>query len=389
MNKIFIALLISLFSLTASFAQNGAASPSNSGAAQSSNYSESSSYQPRVFEKDSKPKKDKKPKKNAEADKGATKEKSAAEDINGLPDDGVDALVKIPVFIYDRTGKPVKDLKNTDFTLLINGKEQEIAAIETTEKPLDILLIVDTSPSFSFESKSDDDQSNRMRNFTSKLIETLKPEDKVQIAQFNSTLTILNEPTSDRAVLAKVVKQFRGDNGTSLYDALQRIEQKYLISGGELRIVLLLTDAVDTTSRTATYRTSLVEAEKKNAVFFPFYIDTYVDQSKMNKNSSSSMNIPLLNTQTHRSLEEEYALGRAYLTDLAALSGGRTFVVKNLSTINKTDFEYSLKLIKPQYYLSFKPERTGVQPERKQLVVRVNRPNLIVQTRGSYIANND
>ena len=98
--------------------------------------------------------------------------------------------------------------------------------------------------------------------------------------------------------------------------------------------------------------------------------------------SGFGINIPRNNTGLDKKV---YEIGRAYLQDIAALSGGRTFAVKNLAQIKKEDFQIMLNLINPNYYISIKRAQTSGAFARKQIKVRVDRPNLTVQARGSYV----
>jgi hypothetical protein len=150
-------------------------------------------------------------------------------------------------------------------------------------------------------------------------------------------------------------------------------------------VIILLTDGVDTTSQKANYVTSLVEAERAGAVIFPFYFDSYQVFSKNQKPfpiTGFGINTPKMIGAT----KAEYDLGRAYLHDSAALSGGTVFAVKSLSETKKEDFEAVLKLINPQYYISIKTAGNDAAFQRKQIKVRVMRPKLTVQARGSYIS---
>jgi VWFA-related protein len=354
-----LILLISSFSLI--FAQEKIEKPDISG---QPDFSESTPYQPREFtDNDSKKKKVKKQSKNAPA--------NAALSTVG------DKIIKIPIFVYDRKDNPVTDLKDSDIKLYIDGQEQEFSDFEIVKKPRNILLILDTSPSTAYK-------KDTLRDFALKLIESLNRDDKLQIIEFNENLYILNKPTSDANILKKAVKKIEVGGGTSLYDSLQTIFKKNLNAADEQQSIILFTDGVDTTSLKSDYLTSLVEAEKYGAVIFPFYFDTYEYWQKNNPTlpvSGYDINTP----QNIELTKQEYELGRMYLRDIATLSGGRIFVVKNLTQLEKKDFETALKFINPQYNISITLKVNEPNFQRKQLKVRVNRPNLIIQTRGSLI----
>jgi len=378
MYKILVFLVILLPGCSIVAAQVKDENLPKTGATKQADYSESTPYQPRADELTTLRKTKKK---KSKTDSDQKKNVQPVNEISSKENTG-NKTVRIPVFVYDGKGKPVTDLQNSEMKIFVDDKEQEISAFETAKSPLNVLLILDTSPSLAYK---DDD----LKNVVSKLIEALKPDDRLQIISFNLEIDVLNEATNDAKILQKAVKKVRMGDGTSIYEAIQTINKKYLSPKTEQPLIILLTDGVDTTSRRASYISSLVEAEKSGAVVFPFYFDSFEFFQKNPPRfplSGFGINAPRSNIGL---AQAEYDLGRAYLQDLAALSGGRTFAVKNLSEIKKEDFEAAFKLINPNYYLSINGAETSGAFQRKQIKVRVNRPNLNVQARGSYVTGED
>jgi VWFA-related protein len=378
MDKILLSLTILFFCFATIFAQNTKGNLSTPDLTGRPNYSESTPYAPRRFDDDNSKSK-KKVKKNSV---------EKTQSPNALPANVGDASVlKIPVFVHNQNGKPVTDLQSADFKLFIGDKEQEILTFESVRSPFNILLVVDTSPSAAYEPKE-------LQNFVAKFIQTLKPEDKLQIVKFNESVKPLTESTNDRQILKKAIKKIEMGDGTSLYDAISTISQKYTNAVEAPKTIVLLTDGVDTTSIKADYVTSLIQSEKHDAVVFPFYLDNFEEMQKTSKKIPRSIPIPVAtgfpNDSRVRNLgisKEEYEIGKTYLVDLAALSGGRTFVAKNFSEINAADIESVLEFLNPQYYISINLDSIENPFERKQVKVQVNRGNLVVRARGSYISN--
>jgi VWFA-related protein len=371
MYKNLIILVVLLFGFSVITAQIKDEKLPKTDATKQTEYSESTPYQPRAAELTTlKKKKEKKSK--TDPDKVVQPANEIASKENTL-----NKTVRIPVFVYDQQGKPLTDLQNSDFKVFVDDKEQEISAFETAKTPHNILLILDTSPSLAYK---DED----LRSVVSKLIEALQPADKLQIISFNESVDVINKATNDAAILQKAVKKIQMGGGTSIYEAIRTINKKYLAANVEQPVIILLTDGVDTTSLRASYITSLVEAEKSGAVVFPFYFDSAEFFKKIQPRLPLSVfgNVPRSNVGL---TDAEYDLGRAYLKDIAALSGGRTFAVKNLSQVKKEDFDAALKFINPNYYLSISGAPNSGAFERKQIKVRVNRPNLSVRARGSYV----
>lgn len=339
--------------------------------------SESAIYQPRKLEEQaSKKKKEKSSKKKTEEER--------KNETGKLPETKTDSLVRIPVFVYDAQGNPFKNLKAEDFRLSIDNSEREIVKVENEIRPLDLLLLVDTSPSTAYEPQ-------QLKNFVTKLTQALKPQDKIQIISFNSEVKVLNEATNDPETIKKAIKKLEMGDGTSIYETIETIFQKHAGDGG--KTVILLTDGVDTTSRKADYASSLIEAEKGFAPVFPFYLYTF---GALPKSSSvrilpgilggSFPNRPPLGGAPAGATKEDYERGLNFVSDLAVLSGGRAFQIKNLADTKTDEIARILESLVPHYFISFKPPAEAASGLRKPFQVIVNRPNLKIQTRGSFIA---
>lgn len=330
-------------------------------------YSESRPYEPRRFSmpEQSKPRKIKNESDNKKSEPNTTA--------------NTDKNVRIPVFVFDKKENLINDLQKVDFKVFADNVEQEIVGFETAKTGLNILLVVDTSPSLAF---NDDD----LRKFVGEMVKALRADDKIQLVKFNQEPEILCEPTNDPKILQKAIKKIRIGDGTSLYDSIQIIYRKYLKLLDEKPVLILVTDGVDTTSRRTDYFSSLMIAEENDTVVFPFYFDSYAEFQK--RQILTGLPIPGMPFPTNRRAgitKEEYAVGRAYLDDIAALSGGKAYNVGKFSGIKKEDFDEVFKSINPQYYLTIKQPENAPAGQRRQLKVRVNRPKLEIQARGSYI----
>ncbi len=83
---------------------------------------------------------------------------------------------------------------------------------------------------------------------------------------------------------------------------------------------------------------------------------------------------------------EEYERGDAYLHDLARLTGARLYRAD--TTRNLADaFSLVAEELRRQYSLGYYPKQAGQPGQRRRIKVRVNRPDLAVQARDSYIFN--
>lgn len=288
----------------------------------------------------------------------------------GKPDvaqlSGEPSTIDLPVFVYDKDGKPVTDLKPEDFTVFADEDEQNIAKLTRNPSEFNLIIAIDASVSAGRGSLD-------LRSFATKLAENLRDNYCIKVVSFNEKLEVLASLSSTKDDLRKAIKRITSGGGTSLYEATQNILEKQLEGP---TIVLLLSDGVDTTSERASFESSLEAAEQNDAILFPFYFDTFDLMLKTGVNGARA------------DLTKQYEIGRSYLLNLATISGGRAFEVKDVDGITEADLEYFSRMIKPQYHLRFKFNR--VTPNRRlKIKVRVNRPNLSVQTRGSRMESSE
>lgn len=330
-------------------------------------YSESAAYQPREFpaKKKSKPKKEKESKDKADA---ATDE--------SLPAKTVDTTT-VPVSVFDGSGKFVAGLKQSDFKIFADGAEQEILSVDKSDEPVNVVLLIDASPSTAYKIEE-------IQNYALGVVERLKPEDKVIVIQFDAELKVLSELTADRQAIVKAVRKTHFGNGTSLYDAVKKTFAKYVSRMSARTAVVLLTDGVDTASQRSSYADSLLAAEKSDATVFPIYFDTFIQNPK--NPLPGGIKFPgtfggVVNS-SQGTMAAEYELGKLYLIDIAQLSGGRTQAIKNIvDAANVGSIGAEMRV---RYQIKFRlPNPPNGQ--RKLITVRVNRPNLRVQARGSFI----
>jgi hypothetical protein len=80
---------------------------------------------------------------------------------------------------------------------------------------------------------------------------------------------------------------------------------------------------------------------------------------------------------------EEYEIGNQYLHDLARVSGARLYEAE------QQNLDYAFRAVaeelRRQYSLGYYPKNKPTAGERRGIKVRVNRPELVVRTRDSYV----
>ena len=80
----------------------------------------------------------------------------------------------------------------------------------------------------------------------------------------------------------------------------------------------------------------------------------------------------------------EYATGLQYLETLAQNSGGRKFEADTTYNLDAA-FAGIAEELRRQYSLGYYPDKIGQVGERRQIKVRVMRPDVIVKAKNTYI----
>ncbi|MDQ3798457.1 MAG: VWA domain-containing protein [Acidobacteriota bacterium] len=292
-------------------------------------------------------------------------------------------LISIPVSVFDRNGLYIPNLRQSDFKIFEDGREQEISYFGTSDKPFTVILLIDTSPSTQYKIEE-------IQQAATAFVDQLKPQDNVMVIEFDSRVNVLTEATNDRQKIYKAIRKADFGDGTSLYDAVEFSLRKRLSKIEGRKAIVLFTDGVDTTSYKANYDSTVIEAEEAETMIFPIYYNTFFDNRG---GVSSPFPFPgqggILIGRGNSA--EDYALGKKYLEDLADATGGRVFRPEATPGGLTRAFEGIAEELRRQYNIGYYPQKEGKAGERRQIKVRVNRPNLVVRARDSYIvgaANN-
>jgi len=319
-------------------------------------------------------------------------------------------LVSLPVSVMDRDGKFIPNLRKEDFHVWENGVEQQVAYFASTEKPFTVALVIDTSGSTK-------NKLEEIQDAAIAFVEQLRPDDKVMVVSFNDKIRVLSEPTNDRFILRDAIRETDAGSGTRLYDAVDMIINQYFNRIQGRKALVLFTDGVDTTSNRADYNSTVRDAEELDALIYPVEYDTFGDMAGMgggwpggghrrggsgNNGGNGSVIDDIFSiilgggvtinggggggrrggghSGTSR---EEYERGDQYLHDLARVTGARLY------NAEQQNLDYAFRSVaeelRRQYSLGYYPKTKPVVGERRGIRVRVDRPELVVRTRESYI----
>ena len=308
-------------------------------------------------------------------------------------------LVTMPVSVLDRDGRFVSGLQQRDFQIFENGIEQKVDYFQSTEQPFTVILLIDVSPSTQF-------QIDEIQNAAITFVDQLRPSDRVMVIAFDQDVHVLSPVTNNRYQLKNAIRQTEFGDGTSLYEAVDYVinEQMRHIQGR--KAVVLFTDGVDTTSRRASYQSTVAATEEVDSLFYTIRYDTLHDmsggrnypqpQGRRRGGGRVTMADILGAILTGGNVNvggggpvgggssSEYETGRKYLEAIAQNSGGRKFEAQSMTNLQAA-FSGIAEELRRQYSLGYYPETVGKVGERKQIKVRVNRPSVVVRAKNSYI----
>lgn len=307
-------------------------------------------------------------------------------------------LVTMPVSVFDRNGKFVAGLRQNDFRIFENGRQQDVEYFANIETPFTVVLMIDTSPSTKY-------RINEMQDLALNFLDRLRPDDKVIIVSFDQNVRVWNQATNNRSILRDVIRQTDFGSGTSLYDAVDKVTSQVLPGVQGRKAVVLFTDGVDTTSKRANYQSTLREVERGDALFFPIRYNTYDAKSDPTAGTNSGRRRGGNNNGVGGILggilgaiitgssnvgggmgtsRAEHETGQRYLEDIANNGGGRLFEGDDRYRL-ETSFVQIAEELRQQYSIGYYPKVIGREGERKEIDVRVLRGGLTVRTRDSYI----
>ena len=289
------------------------------------------------------------------------------------------SLVTIPVSVYERSGVYVSGLRRNDFKIFEDGKEQEIAYFGTVEQPFSVILLIDVSG-------STDNKIRAIQEAASSFVDQLRPGDKVMVMEFDESVKTLCDFTNDRAVLSNAIHKVGAGGGTALYSAVENVLKKKLTGIEGRKAVVLFTDGVDTSPNDSGYEKTLGMAEESDAVFYSVYYNTYFEMRGITSGGVMSGTPTLSRPPDVKGMRaEDYAHGRAYLSELSRLTGGKVFQSDATTGGMSAAFEGIADELGNQYTIGYYSSEGGKTGDRKQIKVRVNRGNVAVRARDNYI----
>lgn len=307
-------------------------------------------------------------------------------------------LVTTPVSVLDRNGRFIPGLKQKDFKIFENDVPQKITYFQSEEQPFTVILMIDVSPSTKYK-------MDEIHFAAITFVNQLRPTDKVMVVAFDSRVRLLTDaPTSDKQTIFAAIYKANMGSGTSLYEAVRMVTDLDIIKVPGRKAIVLFTDGVDTTSRQASFESTVAGVQEVDALIYPIRYNTQTDMSPIVRTASGApAQIPpdVLALLAQRGLSIDpraivggvnrggssagsYAKGQLYLQKLAENSGGRIFEASEIKDL-ATSFGAVAEELRRQYSIGYYPEQEGQPGERRTVKIKVVRPNTVVRAKSSYV----
>src|SRR5262245_16533523 len=267
-------------------------------------------------------------------------------------------LVVCHTTVVDKSGHLVTNLTKDAFTVLEDGKPQEIKIFRRKDIPVSLGLIIDNSGSMR-------DKRAKVEAANLALVKESNREDEVFVVNFNDE-AFLDLPhnkdfTNNIKELEEALTRVDSRGGTAMRDALRMsIDHLKEKAHKDKKALVIVTDGNDNSSVISLE--SLVRAAQQSEVLV--------------------YGVGLLGDEERREAQR----AQRALKSLAEATGGEVFFPKELAEVDKIAHQVA-RDIRNQYTIEYTPSNTAMDGEYRKIEVRVNAPgNLKVRTRSGYYA---
>jgi len=256
-------------------------------------------------------------------------------------------LVEVYATVADTKGELVTGLRREDFEVYEDNQLQDVSTFVAGEFPLTVALGVDRSWSMAGEPLRLAKQASQT------FLRALKTGDRSMVVAINSDADVIAPLATDRREQARAIAALDPWSTTALHDAIGAVLDRLEPEPGRQALVLF-SDGVDRYS-TVTAAQVVERARRSNALVYPI------------------------------------AFGRTrppLLAELAVLTGGRSFLLRDIKELEKTLADIAREL-RYQYLLGYAPMHS-IEPntrEWRSIRVVVKQPGLRVRARDGYMTD--
>ena len=293
-------------------------------------------------------------------------------------------LTVVSACVYDRDGRFIGGLDQSNFNLLENGVQQKIEFFESVDEPFTALLLFDTSGSVR-------DYMPEVVRAANTFVSQLRSEDRIAVAFFtdDTKIHILLEPTKrkDFDQVVDIEANGRDSSYTTTFDAVKKA-LKFLEPIKGKKALVLFSDG-EQFGRHASAKSNLRNAEEQEAVIYTLQFGEYpqadpdfsrvvVDQFQIVPPNGSTKGA------SRKEIEKLIARVDRYMKGLAERTGGRAYKVNSINDLSST-FRTIAAELGTTYRLGYSPTDTPKDGEKRTISVKVDVPNAAVRSRKEVV----
>jgi Ca-activated chloride channel family protein len=262
-------------------------------------------------------------------------------------------IVSVPTTVTDSQGRLVPSLDQDQFSILDNGKPQEITFFQNETQPFTVVVMLDYSASMT-------GSLDLLRAASEQFLLRMLPQDKGQVGAFSDRIEFSGQFTNDRDDLISALKDLQYGNPTRLWDAVdQSIDMLKPVQGR--KVVLVFTDGDDTYSKTG-FGTVLDHARQEEVMVYAIGLQSvYFNGQRM------------VRSQPDRSLRK-----------IAEETGGGYFELKKTDELAPT-FTRVAQELHSLYTIGFSP--AALDGKEHKLDVKMKQPSQTARARKTYVAS--
>ncbi len=168
--------------------------------------------------------------------------------------------IRVTFLVRDDRGHLIRNLSKDDFVVLENGRPQNITLLEEQEVPINVAVMVDTSWSL----------QDLLKNAVDTAIDFFRglENESAAVVRFSRTPELIldwdERPEDIQSLMAKV----SSDGKTALYDSVIWACRNVLKSRSGKKVVVLISDGIDTASR-ASFRDMIRVSRQEGITVYP------------------------------------------------------------------------------------------------------------------------
>jgi Ca-activated chloride channel homolog len=267
-------------------------------------------------------------------------------------------LVVLHTSVFDDRGKFVDGLTQDNFRVYEDKVEQKLSIFKREDIPVSMGLVIDNSGSMR-------DKRPRVNEAALTLVQSSNPQDEAFVVNFNDDfyLDLDKDFTNSIPELKEALERIDARGSTALYDAIIGSLDHLKKGSKEKKVLLIVTDGEDNTSRNTLEKT-IREIQKTDTVVYT---------------------IGLLSEESKKSAKA----ARRALTSIAQASGGVAYFPENVEDVHSI-CEQVAHDIRHQYTLAYYPSNAARDGTFRSVHVDVIPPRghgkLTARTRNGYYA---